>query len=268
MWKNSVSFHLGGKKKRGPMVNRRNQFPLVPAYATTVHKSQGLTLEFVIVDFKRKSKRSVPAGAFYTAVTRVRSLDNLYLRHFEESHIRTDSRVKVQIEKLKTKPYKFLKRFLNQPCFENISSEMKMSYLNINGLLTHIEDISADRNLVNSDIIVFSEIKMKKAQQEVKIPNFECLAYVHSGNEMRGGMMLYCKSETKDSIKIVDKKHISFGLESCYLEYIMLLHRNKKYSFIYFHPTFSSKGLQWMKNELSMLMTSSGIKFLFIMSYK
>ena len=40
MWKNSVSFHLNGKKKRGPMVNRRNQFPIVPAYATTVHKSQ------------------------------------------------------------------------------------------------------------------------------------------------------------------------------------------------------------------------------------
>ena len=265
MWKNSVSFHLGGKKKKGPMVNRRNQFPIVPAYATTVHKSQGLTLEFVILDFKRKSKKNVPAGAFYTAVTRVRSLDNLYLRNFEESHIRTDGRVKEQIEKLKTKPYKFLKRFLNQPCFENIDSELKMTYLNTNGLLPHIEDILADRNLVNSDIIVFSETKMKKSQQEVTIPNFECLVSVHSGNEMRGGMILYCKSETKDSVKIVDSKHISFGLESCYLEYIMILHRNKKYSFIYFHPTFSSKRLQWMKNELSMLKDSSGIKFKFIL---
>jgi hypothetical protein len=28
MWKNSVSFHLNGKKKRGPMVNQRNQFPI------------------------------------------------------------------------------------------------------------------------------------------------------------------------------------------------------------------------------------------------
>ena len=29
LWKNTVSFHLNGQKKRGPIVHRRNQFPLV-----------------------------------------------------------------------------------------------------------------------------------------------------------------------------------------------------------------------------------------------
>ena len=50
-WKQPVSFHLNGKTKRGPIVSRKNQFPLVLAYATTVYKAQGLTLDCEIVDF-------------------------------------------------------------------------------------------------------------------------------------------------------------------------------------------------------------------------
>jgi hypothetical protein len=51
LWKNTVSFHLNGKKKRGPIVNRRNQFPLVLAYATTVHKA-GMTDTITIVNYR------------------------------------------------------------------------------------------------------------------------------------------------------------------------------------------------------------------------
>ena len=216
-------------------------------------------MENVIVDFKRKSRRSVPAGAFYTGVTCVRSLNNLYLRNFEESHIRTDSRVKEQIEQLKDKPYVFLKWFLNQPCFENFESELKISYLNINGIASHLEDISADRNLLNSDILVFSEAKLKKRSDNVCIPQFECLASLSSGSEISGGMMLFCKHEVKDLIKINEMQHISF--DSGYLEYIQIIVKCKKYSFVYFHPNFSSKSLQWIKEEIKMLTQSSGIRY-------
>uniref|UniRef100_A0A8C4QE75 ATP-dependent DNA helicase n=1 Tax=Eptatretus burgeri TaxID=7764 RepID=A0A8C4QE75_EPTBU len=68
---------------------QRSQFPLVLAYAITAHKSQGQTLEEVIIDFSGKG-RSAP-GSFYVAVTRVKKLSNLFLRSFDRSMIKTIS---------------------------------------------------------------------------------------------------------------------------------------------------------------------------------
>ena len=69
------------------------------------------------MDFEKKYKRAVPAGAFYTAVTRVKAIDKIFLRNFDDKHIRTDTRVKEQIQKLANKPYVFLKRYMNQKMF-------------------------------------------------------------------------------------------------------------------------------------------------------
>lgn len=54
----------------------RLQFPIIPAYALTVHKSQGSTLDKVVLDL---SKRDFAAGMTYTALSRVRSLNDLIL---------------------------------------------------------------------------------------------------------------------------------------------------------------------------------------------
>ena len=47
----------------------------------TANKSQGQTLDEVIVDFSKENR--IPAGAFYTAMSRVRYGDNLYLEDFK-----------------------------------------------------------------------------------------------------------------------------------------------------------------------------------------
>ena len=49
----------------------REQFPLTLCYAITAHKSQGQTLEEVIIDFEYDPQeiRNVPCGSFYVALT-------------------------------------------------------------------------------------------------------------------------------------------------------------------------------------------------------
>lgn len=60
---------------------KRTQLPLIPAFAFTIHKSQGLTLEKAVVDLEG----ALPPGMAYTALSRVRELEDLIIQHFHRS---------------------------------------------------------------------------------------------------------------------------------------------------------------------------------------
>ncbi len=67
----------------------RNQLPLRLAWAVTIHKSQGLTLDKV----KISMENIFTSGQFYVALSRVRTLDGLELVNYDISKISTDHKV-------------------------------------------------------------------------------------------------------------------------------------------------------------------------------
>jgi ATP-dependent DNA helicase PIF1 len=76
--------HIESDKIPGVAVT---QTPLIYAWAITIHKAQGATLHAAVVD--------VGAGIFesgqtYTALSRLSSIDYLYLTSFDPSKIKTD----------------------------------------------------------------------------------------------------------------------------------------------------------------------------------
>ena len=63
---------------------KRSQFPIKVAYAVTIHKSQGMSLESVVVDCKNASF----PGQIRVAVGRDKSSDGLMVKHFRTSLIK------------------------------------------------------------------------------------------------------------------------------------------------------------------------------------
>ncbi|MEL6925931.1 MAG: AAA family ATPase, partial [Bacteroidota bacterium] len=68
-----------------------NQIPLKPAWAITIHKSQGLTFEKVVID----AQAAFAHGQVYVALSRCKSFEGIVLRtQINHSSVRTDTVVK------------------------------------------------------------------------------------------------------------------------------------------------------------------------------
>lgn len=76
-----------------------HQIPLMLAYSVTIHKSQSLTLESAVLDL---------ADCFcehqiYVALSRLKSLDGLYIKTFDKNKIKINQKMATFLEKLKLK---------------------------------------------------------------------------------------------------------------------------------------------------------------------
>ena len=92
--KHEVKFLARGKK--GAEVTRL-QFPLTLAWATTIHKVQGLTQDEIVVDMK--SGRFSP-GQAYVACSRVKNMQGLHITNFNVAAIKKSVKVEAEMERL------------------------------------------------------------------------------------------------------------------------------------------------------------------------
>ncbi len=91
-WKNvKYSLNKQNKEVDEETVGTFTQFPLRLAWAITIHKSQGLTFERVLLD----AQAAFAHGQVYVALSRCKTFDGIVLMsRIGSSSIRTDSRVK------------------------------------------------------------------------------------------------------------------------------------------------------------------------------
>ncbi|MCL7040482.1 hypothetical protein MKW94_016505 [Papaver nudicaule] len=68
---------------------QRGQIPLILAWAVSIHKCQGMTLDRMQTDLSR----AFGCGMVYVALSRVRSLDGLYISGFSSSKIKAHPKV-------------------------------------------------------------------------------------------------------------------------------------------------------------------------------
>ncbi len=71
------------------LIAKRVQFPLRLAWGITIHKSQGMSLDKLVVDCSRIFEK----GQVYVALSRIRTLEGLYLHNFSADKVMTDEKV-------------------------------------------------------------------------------------------------------------------------------------------------------------------------------
>jgi len=76
----------------------RKQFPVMLAFAITIHKSQGLSLESVIVD---AGESTFGCGMVYVALSRVTSLNGLHLIDISREKIKCDQKAIAEYNRLR-----------------------------------------------------------------------------------------------------------------------------------------------------------------------
>jgi ATP-dependent DNA helicase PIF1 len=74
---------------QGEVLATAINFPVMLAYATTIHKAQGATLDRMVCDLRQLWE----PGQAYVALSRLRSGDGLTLVGWDESSIRVDPQV-------------------------------------------------------------------------------------------------------------------------------------------------------------------------------
>jgi hypothetical protein len=147
----SRQFQVGRGKSNQVL---RKQFPLRHSAAKTVHRSQGDTLDQVVLDFT--SRRKQP-HTHYVGLSRVRSLDGLFIKNLCEDRIHVSDSVRAEMAALRSD--RRMRLTLRFPYMIEDSS-LKISFLNVRSLPKHTEDIKLDRSLMTCDLCIFCETRL------------------------------------------------------------------------------------------------------------
>ena len=110
------------------------------------------------------TRSSLTQGSFNVSMSRVCEGRKLYLKSFDPSYIQVNPRIEEKLDAMHTHSRcTFKKIYLKNELFKNCDKEVKLAYLNINGLLhgNHAKYLDADRNLFCIDIFAIAETKLQ-----------------------------------------------------------------------------------------------------------
>ena len=136
---------------------QRLQFPLTLAWACTVHKVQGLTLDNIVVSFDLKKQKYFNYGQVYVALSRATSLNGLHiLGTLESKHIRASPKVQEEYKRLRE--ISTPQPQLTAPLLNN--ETISICVLNIRSFQKHCVDLSNDPVLSKCDVLALTETQL------------------------------------------------------------------------------------------------------------
>ena len=138
----------------------RKQFPLRPAAAKTIHRSQGDTEARIVVNFD--TRRAIP-HIHYVGLSRVTTIEGLYVTELCENKIAVSIDVQTEMERLRREGR--LKLCVS-PLYSGHQISFKLCFLNARSLHRHIEDVRKDLNYTTTDICIFTETRFCQSDND------------------------------------------------------------------------------------------------------
>lgn len=148
-------FKVTPEKPSSPEI-QRVQFPITLAWACTVHKVQGLTLDKIVVSLSLNGQKYFNYGQIYVAINRCKTLEGIHiLGDIEGKHVRVNSKVHEEYERLRKTS------FIDKPAIVRKNEEsIIITVLNIRSLVKHSVDIKFDGNINDSDLLLLTETQL------------------------------------------------------------------------------------------------------------
>ncbi|XP_071138424.1 uncharacterized protein [Mytilus edulis] len=148
----------------------RIQFPLRPAAGKTIHKSQGDTLQEVVVSLKSKRKGKIP-HIHYVALSRVTSLTGLQILDLNQEAIAVAECVRQELHRLRTDA---TLQLCFKPLYNLSSNYFKVVFNNSRSLHAHFNDRKSDPNILDADVIGIAESRLISTDEnDFHVPGFE-----------------------------------------------------------------------------------------------
>ncbi|KAL8608417.1 hypothetical protein ACOMHN_002650 [Nucella lapillus] len=157
------------KQGGGNLQLLRKQFPLVPAMAITIHKSQGDAYNRVAVHMKKGMRRA----SLYVGCSRSKTAQGLYIvgKFTAPAKPSKTDPVITEMNHLRQQyPVNLSLRFLDV----HTGPGLKVGFLNIQSMAKHRSSTSADRSLMAADVLVFVETRVT-VKGCMQLPGFTCI---------------------------------------------------------------------------------------------
>ncbi|XP_066925556.1 uncharacterized protein [Clytia hemisphaerica] len=151
-----VEKEFGVKTTRQYPSVKRIQFPLMLSWACTVHKVQGKTFSQIVFNMNLFGQRAFKPGQVYVALSRVTTLQGLYLVGTLRPNI-------IKCDEKATDEYNQMRTNLcldTNPNLEKGESDYIMSLINVRSLHKHAADVVSDKILTGSSIICMTETQL------------------------------------------------------------------------------------------------------------
>ena len=103
--------------------------------------------------------------------------------------------------------------YLEDKIFTDESEEVKLGYLNINGLKNKVEDIDADKNLLNLDCLILAETKLSP-EMEVNLENWNISRFDFEDTNSKSphlGMAFLSKKNPKHGLSVKNCSSINLS---------------------------------------------------------
>ena len=238
-------FQTGSQGHRKHYLVSRIQFPIEPAFARTLTKMQGMSLDCKhYIDFEdlrnhgtAKATQHNEPNAYVVGLSRATNPSNLnILNGFKESQMGRSTKADDEIDRLNNDASARI--VFKVPDLMDMTGT-KIVFYNMQGLRSRdkVELLTKDTNLMEADFLLGAESNLtnESSQEEYNIPGFEALPLIGNTEQIGRGLILYSKKPIDhDNLQKIMKDDVEYGRYQTLINgksiVIIFIYRSEQYS--------------------------------------